>query len=219
MLKHAVGFFSILVAFALGACATPIAISLPATITPYIITATPGPTQTARVVTVTQTRPAAQPATNATATLVPTYTPTTIPTATPTFVAASPTATNSPTVAGTASPTPCPILHSAPSPFDPPLGKIFSAKSMVLRWNPDQDLRGDESFEVRVWPENGIPQASIGTTRNNSLSVDFMTWKYSGTVGKFFWTIVTKRAEGCFTSSISQPFWFFLTSTEPYPGP
>jgi hypothetical protein len=173
--------------------------------TPIVITATPGATPTPVIIIVTAT-PLPFTATQA-LTLVPTS-PQAF-TATPSLP--SPTPTSS-------------IIYFAPTLLDPPTGRTFAAKNTILRWK-EQELKGDEVFDVLVWPEGGTEQTSIGTTRERIFPIDFISWKYSGTFKKFYWTIQIKRTDGTYLSGASQPFWFELTgwpeppTPVPYPKP
>jgi serine/threonine-protein kinase len=80
-------------------------------------------------------------------------------------------------------------------------GAIISVDNVVLRWEWDSILKVDETFEIVAWPENRSEQISIGSTRERSILIDLLKWKYAGTVGKFLWLIRIKRSDGTLLNS------------------
>jgi len=160
-------------------------------------------------------------------TLTPTLTntPTNTPTLTLTpMVALTSTNALTPTTAPTSTPkpqnTPTQVACvPAPTPFDPPDGKVFYAKSTILRWRSDYALKDGETFDVLVWPDGYNDQPSIGVTNDKTMSIDFATWQYNGILGKFYWTVRIKLATGAYLSCPSQPFAFTLTPPPPPPSP
>lgn len=114
-------------------------------------------------------------------------------------------------------PNPC---VQAPQLFDPPNGKTFSAFSTILRWRTDYELKSDEQFII--WGGTEIKAlAKIGTTRDKIFPLDFMKWKFAGTLGVFFWDIHIEQLDGTRRSCDRQPFAFTLTLKEEpaLPGP
>ena len=125
---------------------------------------------------------------------LPTHTPTRIPIVTvPTRVPPTPTATTAsavpnqrarPSPTPTASPTP----YAPPEPLSPGPRENVHNRELLLSWDWEGALRGDEYFDVRLW-RLGTPKHSIAWTQERHYT------ERNPESGWYSWTVVVIRGK------------------------
>ena len=97
---------------------------------------------------------------------------------------------------------PTPVCSPAPIRSYPLDGAELTTNSLTFSWSSDFALGSGQVYGVFVSPHlNDLAGKSssaflLGTSKDKNLTVDLLTWKYAGKLGKYYWEVHIQGADG-----------------------